>query len=148
VKRTLARQAAFAALLAGCAATPAAASGPLFSSSLALAPAHMSASERAYARTIEPASANEVTANLIKNIGKRVAFICTVTAIVHPDTMIGQCGRDAEPIDMYVLTPTAVYRVGTKLRVLGEMAAPGQWVDVTGHSWFTPFVKAKFADRI
>jgi hypothetical protein len=146
--RALVRSAALVVVLAASARGTAPASGPLFSSSLALAPAHMSSSERAYARTIEPASANEVTANLIKNIGKRVAFICTVTAIVHADTMIGQCGRDAEPIDMYVLTPTAGYHVGTKLRVLGEMAPPGQWVDVTGHSWFTPFVKAKFADRI
>ena len=124
------------------------ASGPMFSSGAALAPSHMTAAERAYARTIEPASANEVTGDLIKNIGKHVAFICTVTAIVHPDTMIGQCGRDAEPVDMYVLTPTAGFRIGTKLRVLGEMTPPGQWVDVTGHSWFTPFVKARFADRI
>jgi hypothetical protein len=146
--RALARLAAFVAIPSACVWSPALASGPFFSTSAALAPAHMSASERAYARTIAPASANEVTANLIKNIGKRVAFICTVTAIVHPDTMIGQCGRDAEPIDMYVLTPTKGYTVGTKLRVLGEMAPPGQWVDVTGHSWFTPFVKAKFADRI
>ena len=106
-----------------------------------------SAAERAYARGVAPASANEVTGNLLRNIGKRVAFICTVTAIVHPDTMIGQCGREAEPVDMYVLTPTAGYRIGTKLRVLGEMLPPGQWVDVTGHSWFTPFVKAKFVDR-
>jgi hypothetical protein len=146
--RSLTRPAAFVAILVAYGWSPALASGPLFSSRLALAPAHMSTPERAYARTIAPASANEVTANLIKNIGKHVAFICTVTAIVHPDTMIGQCGRDAEPIDMYVLTPTAGYHVGTKLRVLGEMAPPGQWVDVTGHSWFTPFVKAKFADRI
>jgi len=108
----------------------------------------LSAAERAYARTVMRASANDVTGNLIANIGKRVAFICTVTAIVHPDTMIGQCGRDAEPVDMYVLTPTTGYRIGTRLRVLGEMLAPGQWVDVTGHSWFTPFVKAKFADRL
>ena len=107
----------------------------------------LSAAERAYARTVTPASANDVTGNLVANIGKRVAFICTVTAIVHPDTMIGQCGRDAEPVDMYVLTPTAGYRIGTRLRVLGEMLPPGQWVDVTGHSWFTPFVKAKFVDR-
>jgi hypothetical protein len=142
------RSAFCAIALAAAACAPAAASGPGFSAGEALVPVHMSAAERAYARTIDPQSANEVTGHLIQNIGKRVAFICWVTAIVHPDTMIGQCGRPAEPIDMYVLTPTKGFTIGTKLRVLGEMMTPGQWVDVTGHSWFTPFVKAKYADRI
>ncbi len=104
--------------------------------------------ERAFLRTVTPISANDVTGNLIRNIGRHVAFVCTVTAIVHADTMIGQCGRPQEPVDLYVLTPTAGLKIGTKMRVLGEMLTPAQWVDVTGHSWYTAMMKATFADRI
>ncbi len=104
--------------------------------------------ERAFARTVAPLSANDVTGNLIRNIGRHVAFVCTVTAIVHADTMIGQCGRVEEPVDLYVLTPTAKLKIGTRLRVLGEMLTPAQWVDVTGHSWYTAMMKAEFTDRL
>jgi hypothetical protein len=106
-----------------------------------------SAAERAFARTASTMNAHEITGNLARYTGTHVNFHCTVTAIVDSETMIGQCGRDNEPVDLYVMTRTAGLRIGRKVRVLGEMLVPSQWTDVTGHTWYTPMVKADFLDR-
>ncbi len=116
-------------------------------SSVAPAPP-MSPAERAYAKTVTPMTANDVTANLRGVVGKRVRFVCDITSIVDKGSLIGQCGTDAEPVDLYVHTPTAGLRIGGRIRVLGEMETPSMWVDVTGHPWYTPFVRARFTDPL
>ena len=113
----------------------------------AASPPPQSAAERTFARTAPPIDAHEITGHLFKYTGTHVNFVCTVASIVHSDTMITQCGRANEPVDLYVIGATAGLHVGSKLRVLGEMMVPGQWTDVTGHTWLTPFVKAHFIDR-
>lgn len=104
--------------------------------------------ERAYLRTVTSLTANDVTANLRGVVGKRVAFVCEIVSVVDRATMIGQCGKDEEPIDIYVHMPTAGARAGQKYRVIGEMETPAVWVDVVGHPWYTGFVKARFFDKL
>jgi hypothetical protein len=106
------------------------------------------AAERAYLRTVSPLTANDVTSNLRGVVGKHVAFVCEVVAIVDRGTMIGQCGKEIEPIDLYVHMPTTGTKTGQRYRVIGEMETPSLWVDVSGHPWYTGFVKARFVDRL
>jgi hypothetical protein len=106
------------------------------------------AAERAYLRTVTPLTADQVTSNLRGVVGKHVSFVCEIVSIVNPQTMIGQCGKEIEPVDLYVHMPTAGTHAGERFRVTGEMESPGFWVDVTGHTWYTPFVKARFVDRV
>jgi hypothetical protein len=107
-----------------------------------------SAAERTYLRTVTPLTADQVTANLRGVVGKHVSFVCEIVSIVNAQTMIGQCGKEIEPVDLYVHMPTAGTHAGERFRVIGEMESPGFWVDVTGHTWYTPFVKAHFVDRV
>ncbi len=103
---------------------------------------------RAFARSMTHMTAADVTANLAGNAGKRVGFVCEINAIVDARSMIGQCGKAIEPVDLYVHLPTATLHLGEKLRVFGTMEPPAQWVDVNGHTWYTPFVHAEFVDRL
>jgi hypothetical protein len=106
------------------------------------------AAERAYLRTVSPLTANDVTSNLRGLVGKHVAFVCEIVAIVDRGTMIGQCGKEIEPVDLYVHMPTTGTKTGERFRVIGEMETPSMWVDVSGHPWYTGFVKAHFVDRL
>jgi len=106
------------------------------------------AAERAYLRTVTPLTANEVTANLRGVVGKHVSFVCEIVTVVDRGTMIGQCGKEIEPVDIYVHMPTAHATTGERVRVLGEMETPAMWVDVSGHPWYTAFVKARFVDHL
>jgi hypothetical protein len=106
------------------------------------------AAERAYLRTVSPLTANDVTANLRGVVGKHVAFVCEIVSIVDRGTMIGQCGKEIEPVDLYVHMPTGDAKTGQRFRVIGEMETPSMWVDVSGHPWYTGFVKARFVDRL
>jgi hypothetical protein len=106
------------------------------------------AAERAYLRTVLPLTANDVTSNLRGVVGKHVAFVCEIVAIVDRATMIGQCGKEIEPVDLYVHMPTTGTKTGQRFRVIGEMETPSLWVDVSGHPWYTGFVKARFVDRL
>ena len=103
-----------------------------------------SPAERAFARTVRPLTAEAVTADLTAATGEHVAFDCSVVSVVDAGAIVGQCGRVQEPVDLYVHLRTAGLRPGARLRVLGEMEAPSQWVDITGHTWYTGFVKARF----
>ena len=89
-----------------------------------------------------------MTANLRGVVGKRVAFVCEIVSIVDRGTMIGQCGKEIEPVDIYVHMPTVHEKTGERVRVLGEMETPAMWVDVSGHPWYTAFVKARFVDHL
>jgi hypothetical protein len=44
--------------------------------------------------------------------------------------------------------PTDHAKTGQRFRVIGEMETPSMWVDVSGHPWYTGFVKARFVDRL
>jgi hypothetical protein len=110
--------------------------------------AQSKAAERSYLRTVTPLTANEVTANLRGVVGKRVAFVCEIVSIVDRGTMIGQCGKDIEPVDIYVHMATAGKKSGDRVRVIGEMETPALWVDISGHPWYTGFLKARYVDRM
>ena len=104
--------------------------------------------ERTFARSVTSLTAADVTSNLRGVVGRRVAFVCSITSIVDSATAIGQCGKDIEPYDLYLHFATHGVKPGEKLRILGEMETPGVWVDVTGHPWYTAFVKARYVDRL
>lgn len=120
----------------------------LFFTSIDSACAATSAAERHFERSVARLSANEITANLPGNVGKHVAFDCEINAIVDAGSIVGQCGKDIEPVDLYVHLHTAGLRVGQRLRILGEMEPPAQWVDINGHSWFTGFVRARYVHHL
>ncbi len=106
------------------------------------------AAARDFARSVVPLTAEAVTSNLAGTVGRRVSFVCTVQTIVTADAIIGQCGKAIEPVGLYVHLATARLHPGERLGVLGEMETPSQWVDATGHSWFTGIVKATFVRRL
>jgi len=93
-------------------------------------------------------SVSRVTGDLSSSAGSRVAFVCAVDGIVRRGIMLGQCGSDAEPTDLFVKLPTEHLRMGERLRVLGVMEAPATWVDVTGHPVYYAFVRAVFVDPL
>jgi hypothetical protein len=93
-------------------------------------------------------SLSRVTGDLSSSTGSRVAFVCAVDEIVGREIILGQCGSDAEPTDLFVKLPTEHLRMGERLRVLGVMEAPATWVDVTGHPVYYGFVHAVFVDPL
>jgi hypothetical protein len=93
-------------------------------------------------------SASRVTGDLSSYTGSRVAYLCAVDEIVRPGIILGQCGPDAEPMDLFVKLPTQHLRLGERFRVLGIMEAPATWADVTGHTVYYAFLRAVFVDPI
>lgn len=93
-------------------------------------------------------TANAVTSDLLDYSGTRVVMRCTIEQIVAKDVMIGQCGKDVEPVDLYLEAATAHRRRGDILRVLGTVDPPIGWTDVWGHTIYYPFVRARFVDVI
>jgi hypothetical protein len=93
-------------------------------------------------------SANLVTGDLSRYTGSRVDYQCAVDAIVRPGVILGQCGSEAEPIDLFVRLPTEHVRVGQRLRILGIMEAPVTWADVMGHTVYYAFLRAVFVDPL
>ena len=67
---------------------------------------------------------------------------------MRPGIILGQCGADAEPMDLFVKLPTQHVRMGERFRVLGIMEAPATWADVTGHTVYYAFLRAVFVDPI
>lgn len=107
------------------------------------------AQEAAFLRTVDRRnSAYVVTGDLSRFAGTHVAYTCAVDAIVRPGVMLGQCGAEAEPIDLFVELPTAKLHAGDRLRILGYMDRPATWTDVSGHSVYYAFLKAVFVDRL
>ncbi len=114
--------------------------------------------EKALSRSVEEArflhsidrqnTASRVTADLSSYTGSRVAYVCAVDGIVRPGIILGQCGTDAEPMDLFVKLPTQHVRMGERFRVLGIMEAPAAWADVTGHTIYYAFLRAVFVDPI
>jgi hypothetical protein len=104
--------------------------------------------ETAFLRTVNPHNtANVVTGDLTGFTGTHVAYRCEVDSIVRPGVILGQCGSDVEPMDLFVELPTANLKIGDRLRVLGILDRPGTWSDITGHTVYYAFLRALFVDR-
>lgn len=106
------------------------------------------AKEAAFMRTVRPnLTADAMTSNVLGHVGERVAFICEIEELTRPGVVVGQCGSEGEPVDLY-LELAGTWRVHEKLRVLGTMDTPSSWSDVGGHTIYYPFVNVGFADRL
>jgi hypothetical protein len=108
-----------------------------------------SVQEAAFLKTVNPLhTANVVTGDLVAFTGKHVAYVCEVDQIVRAGVILGQCGSDAEPMDLFVELPTAGLRMGQRLRVLGILEHPASWTDLWGHTVYYAFLKAVFVDPV
>jgi hypothetical protein len=106
------------------------------------------AKEAAFMRTVRPnLTANEMTSDVLSYVGNRVAFICSIEERTRPGVVVGQCGTEGEPVDLYLKLP-GTWRTNDRVRVLGTMDTPATWSDVGGHTVYYPFVKAQFVDRL
>ena len=121
---------------------------PAVAPGAAITPARHAA-EAAFLRNVNRAqSADEMTDDVPSHTGEHVAYTCSVDEIVRPAVVVGQCGPDDEPVDLYLELPPGKWRVGQVLRVLGIIDRQGSWSDVSGHTVYYPFIKAVFVDRI
>jgi membrane-bound lytic murein transglycosylase B len=136
---------ALTALVCACAmAAPAPAAEPM----LSLTPARR-AQEAAFMRLVKRnQTANDMTADVPAHTGEHVAYTCSIEEIERPTVVVGQCGPEEEPVDLYLELPAGKWRTGQRIRVLGIMDHPGSWSDVSGHTIYYPFVKAVFVDRL
>jgi hypothetical protein len=104
--------------------------------------------EAAFLRTVDRHNtANVVTADLPRYAGTHVAYLCDVDKVVRAGLILGECGSTAEPLDLFIHLPTAGLHDGERLRVLGVMEPPAMWTDITGHTVYYAFIKARFVDR-
>ncbi len=112
-------------------------------------PASRHAQEMAFARHIAvDRTANVVTGNVPYYTGMHVGYTCEVDDIITAAVLVGQCGRDEEPVDLYIEMPTPGWHLHDHFRLLGVIDRPGSWADVTGHTIYYPFIKAVFVDRL
>ena len=106
------------------------------------------AKEASFMHNVRPnLTANEMTSDVLGHVGDRVAFICTIEELTRPGVVVGQCGTEGEPVDLYLKLP-GTWRSNERVRVLGTMDTPASWSDVGGHTIYYPFVNVVFADRI
>jgi len=107
------------------------------------------AQEAAFMRTVNVHdTAYVVTGDLPAYAGRHVAYTCDVDVVVRSGVILGQCGSEAEPMDLFVELPTGGLHAGDRLRVLGVMDRPASWSDITGHTVYYAFLKAVFVDRV
>lgn len=112
-------------------------------------PGSRTAQEAAFLHSVNPRNtAYVVTGNLMAFAGTRVAYACHVDGIVRPGIILGDCGSEAEPMDLFVKLPTEHLRVGDRVRVLGVLERPATWSDITGHTVYYAFLRAVFVDRL
>ena len=93
-------------------------------------------------------TANAMTGNIPYFTGSKIRLQCTVEAIVQSGVMVAQCGKEVEPVDIYVRAATEHLHTGDVLRVLGIVDTPGSWTDLLGHTVYYPIVNARFVDVI
>ncbi|HEY5350577.1 MAG TPA: hypothetical protein VIJ64_12615 [Candidatus Lustribacter sp.] len=93
-------------------------------------------------------TANDMTADVPAHTGEHVAYTCSIEEIERPTVVVGQCGSEEEPVDLYLELPPGTWRAGQRLRVLGIMDHPGSWSDASGHTIYYPFVRAVFVDPL
>jgi hypothetical protein len=107
------------------------------------------AQEAAFMRSVNPQNtANVVTGDLSHNVGMHVAYVCEVETIVKPGVILGQCGPDFEPVDLFVRLSTAGLHTGDRLRILGIMDTPSSNTDISGHTAYYAFIRAVFVDHL
>lgn len=115
----------------------------------AVRPESRAAQEARFARTVDRRdTANVITGDLSYYTGRHVEYACEVDSIVRPGVILGQCGSEAEPIDLFVRLPTGHLHAGDRLHVLGIMESPVSWSDVTGHLVYFAFLRAVFVDPL
>ena len=106
------------------------------------------AQEAAFMRLVKPnETVEDMTSNVLAHTGEHVAYICRIEELTRPGTVVGQCGPDEEPVDVY-LRLTGTWRIGERIRVLGILDTPASWSDVSGHTIYYPFVRPIFVDRL
>jgi hypothetical protein len=111
-------------------------------------PAARRAQEAAFLRTVDPLlTADRMTSDVLAYVHAHVAFICEVEELTRPGVVVGQCGTEGEPVDLYLKLP-GTWHKNEKLRVLGIMDTPASWSDVDGHTIYYPFVRAVYVDRL
>jgi hypothetical protein len=111
--------------------------------------AHLTRAQRKaiFARSIKRENTAEVvTGDLTAFAGTRVRYDCDVDEIVGPHTILGQCGPDVEPVDLFIDMPAMKLRKGDRWRILGTLEQPVPWTDVHGHTVYYAFVQAAFVD--
>ena len=107
------------------------------------------AQEVAFMRSVKPnQTAEDMTSNVLAHTGEHVAYTCEISELTRPGVVVGQCGPDEEPVDVYLRLPAGNWRMGQRVRVLGILDTPASWSDVSGHTIYYPFVRAVFVDRL
>ena len=115
--------------------------------------AHMNAEHRAkeaaFMRTVKPnQTANDMTSNVLAHVGEHVAYTCEIEEVTRSPIVVGQCGADSEPVDLYLKLLPGTWRVGDRVRVLGVLDTPASWSNISGETIYYPFLKAVFVDRL
>ncbi len=111
-------------------------------------PRSLAVQEAAFMRTVDRAkTAYVVTGDLVHYAGTHVAYTCEVERIVQPGVILGDCGTEAEPMDLFVHVPTQRLHAGERLKILGVMEPPGTWTDISGHTVYYAFMKAVFVEH-
>ncbi len=104
--------------------------------------------EAAFMRTVDrQKTAYVVTGDLVHYAGTHVAYTCEVDRIVQPGVILGDCGTEAEPMDLFVHIATGRLHAGERLKILGVMEPPATWTDISGHTVYYAFMKAVFVER-
>jgi hypothetical protein len=105
------------------------------------------AREAAFLQTVDrQKTAYVVTGDLVRYAGTHVAYTCEVDNIVRPGLILGQCGSEQEPMDLFVRVSTGKLHDGERLRILGVMERPAMWTDIMGHTVYYAFMRAIFVD--
>jgi hypothetical protein len=108
-----------------------------------------SAQEAAFMRLVKRnQTAEDMTADVPFHTGEHVAYVCEIEEVDRPRIVVGQCGPEEEPVDVYLELPPGTWRAKQRVRVLGIMDRPATWSDVSGHTTYYPFVRAVFVDRL
>jgi hypothetical protein len=91
--------------------------------------------EAAFLRTVDrQRTASVVTGDLSFYAGTHVAYACDVDAVLRKGVVLGQCGPEEEPVDLFIEMPDARVKSGQRVRVLGILESPIPWTDVFGHT--------------
>jgi hypothetical protein len=107
-----------------------------------------SAQEAAFMRLVKPnQTVEDMTSDVLAHTGEHVAYNCQIEELTRTGVVVGQCGPDEEPVDVYLKLP-GTWRIGQRVRVLGILDTPASWSDVSGHTIYYPFVRPVFVDRL
>lgn len=100
-------------------------------------------------RSVDPhKTANAVTGDLSAYAGTHVAYTCEVDQVIRDGVILGQCGPEEEPVDLFVHIATKHLHHGEKYRILGIIERPAEWTDIYGHTVYYAFLNAVFVDPV